>query len=52
MFHKNAEQSGLEGPQEFECALCDSKAKQKNENISKHIIREPGIFTKIMRKHC
>ena len=28
-FHQNAEHSGLEGPQEFKCALCDYTASKK-----------------------
>ena len=41
-FHQNAEHSGLDGPQEFKCALCDT--------LSKHRIRVHGIFNKINEK--
>ena len=52
MFHQNAEHSGLEGPQEFKCALCDYTAS-KNDTISKHKIGEHGILNKNNeKKHC
>ena len=51
MFHQNAEHSGLEGPQEFKCALCDYTAS-KNDIISKHKIREHGIPYKNNEKSC
>ena len=48
-FHQNAEHSGLDGPQEFKCILCDYKAS-KNYILSKHRIRKHGIFNKINEK--
>ena len=48
-FINNAEQSGLEGPQEFKCALCDYTAS-KNDTLSKHRIRKHGIFNKSNEK--
>ena len=40
-FNQNAKYLGLEGPQEFKCALGDNTAS-KNYIISKHKIREHG----------
>ena len=37
-FLQNAKHSGLKGPQEFKCALCDYTAS-KNDTLSKHRIR-------------
>ena len=48
-FHQNAELSGLEGSQEFMCALCDYTAS-KNDTLSKHRIRNHGIFNNINEK--
>ena len=53
-FRQNTEHSGLEGPQEFKCALCDYTAS-KHDTLSKHRIREHGILNKTDEKallHC
>ena len=49
MFHQNAENSGLEGPQEYKCAMCDYTTS-KNDTISKHKIGEHGILNKNYEK--
>ena len=50
-FHQNAEHLGLEGAQEFKCALCDYTAS-KNYILSKHRIRKHGTPNKITKKQC
>ena len=47
--HKNAKHSGLEGPKEFKCALCDYTASI-NYNFSKHRFSEHGFPNKINEK--
>ena len=33
-FHQNAEHSGLEGPQDFKCALCDYTASKNYPSLN------------------